>query len=264
MIPPVSYQGAKQRIEHQICMVFNRTNRPEFYDLCCGSGTISIGLVNRGYYKPSIITMVDAGPWGMFWKAIGEGSFSLLKFEEYCNKIPKDRGLIKQHNEQLILESPNPYNFLILQASTFGGKAICLNGSRYACSSFRSYWTPTATSSRQSPVNPMMPMPETLFDRVKTIVAKMIGIKGIFGQVESILVPNNALVYIDPPYSNTTGYGCYLDAVAFAKRTNCKTYISEGRALSENSILISSGRTKGGMLGDRVKAANEEWLSVFN
>ena len=58
---PCIFQGGKQRVAAQISDVLIRAfPRPNsrFYDLCCGSGAISIELVNRGI-DPARICMLD-------------------------------------------------------------------------------------------------------------------------------------------------------------------------------------------------------------
>lgn len=66
---PCAYQGGKQRIAKDIVDIFFKENgineETKFYDLCCGSGAISIELVNRGV-NPSNIIMVDKSPWDYF------------------------------------------------------------------------------------------------------------------------------------------------------------------------------------------------------
>ena len=269
MIPPVSYQGAKARIAPAICARLDRTGCPVFYDLCCGTGSIAIEMVNQGLYRPHEIVMVDSGPWGLFWKMVGEGVFFLEEFKRHIDAIPKDRKLIKAHLEQLSRQPAGDaagYVFLILQAGAFGGKAIFFDESdhvrRWRNCTFRDYWKPTATSSRRSPVNPMMPMPDTLFERVNEIAKGMVGVKGLHRYAEFERPPVNALVYIDPPYEGTTGYGHGLNVSEYVKRLRCRCYVSEGKALSDDAVCISAGRSKGGISGKRSKA-NEEWLSHF-
>ena len=59
---PCAYQGGKQRLAKDIVdIIFNENNISEdtkFYDLCCGSGAISIELINRGI-QPENITMIS-------------------------------------------------------------------------------------------------------------------------------------------------------------------------------------------------------------
>lgn len=269
LVPAVTYQGAKARIAPAICARLDRTACPRFYDLCCGTGSVAIAMVNLGYYAPHQIVMVDSGPWGMFWKAIGEGTFVLEEFKRLLAAIPKDRRRIKAYLERLsenpVDESTAAYIFPILQAGAFGGKAIyfeCRPVPHWANCTFRDYWQPTATSSRRSPVNPMMPMPDTLFERVEALAKGMVGVLGLHQYVEWVQPPANALVYIDPPYAGTTGYGDGLNVTDYVKRQKARCYVSEGKAMSQDAVCISAGRSKGGISGKRSKA-NEEWLSIF-
>jgi len=264
---PVSYQGAKQRIAGQLIDIMQPTGL--FYDLCCGSGAVSLELVNRGY-DPRLIRMVDAGPWGLFWESIGRGTFLPSMMEYWCNQVPTDRGEIKEFMEALSKQPADyttvPYVFLLLQAGSFGGKAIWIKDGRWQNCSCRSYWQPTATSSRRSPVNPMMPMPETLYRRVCEVASAMRCVQGGCVRVEDMVanVGPDATVYIDPPYDETTGYGHTLDVEAIIAQINAVTYVSEGRPVygATKSFVMSAGRAKGGISGER-KTANQEWLSVF-
>ena len=64
LIVPCSYQGGKQRLAKKIVDIIFEQNEinedTKFYDLCCGSGAITLELINRGIH-PSNITMVDRG-----------------------------------------------------------------------------------------------------------------------------------------------------------------------------------------------------------
>ena len=265
IVAPISYQGGKQRIAGEILNNIPVKNTEMFYDLCCGSGAISTELVNRGHPVNNIF-MLDQGPWGMFWKSIGNGSFDLNKFSDYINQIPKDTSLIQAWVKEVSkrpADQDAQYVFLILQACSFGGKAIWIEGNKWKNTSFRNQWIPTATSNRRSNVNPMMPMPQTLFERIKIICEKMKGVKGHHGDIREVR-PTSGVVYIDPPYQGTTLYGHDFDIIEYAKSLPVKCYVSEGKALSENAQLISGGRAKGGISGERKSKPNEEWLSVFN
>ncbi|MEM4994832.1 hypothetical protein WKH56_19920 [Priestia sp. SB1] len=279
---PCAYQGGKQRIAKDIVDIFFKENEiddeTKFYDLCCGSGAVSIELISRGI-NPSNIVMVDKSVWGSFWQKIGNGEFSTDVFKLYIDNIPKDISQIKSFAENMSKQPANDglfdnmvYKFLILQACSFGSKALWVENNTWKNTSFRNYWLPTETSNRKSPVNPMMPMPDTLFRRVEVILEKMEGLTGYCGDVTDITtVENNSVVYIDPPYKNTTGYGFNFDVDTYVHELQsniklhnkkAKIYVSEGYKMSENAHLISSKRGKGGISGER-KSANEEWLSVF-
>jgi hypothetical protein len=265
LISPVTYQGGKSRLPSEIVYRMQVPAASMFYDLCCGSGAVSIALIEAGH-DPSRVVMVDAGPWGMFWQAIGTGRFDCSVFAGYCEGFPKDPREIKAYLKALSLKRVSDdgvYVFLLLQAGAFGGSPVAIKDDRWVCGGFRDYWVPTATSSRRSHVNPMMPMPDTIAKRVTEVTKRMRGIRGVHRDASAIVVEREAVVYIDPPYAGTSGYGHEIDVVTVAKDLGCPTWVSEGRGLSEQAILLSAGRSKGGMTGSRKCVANQEWLSYF-
>jgi len=265
LVPPTSYQGGKQRIAGQILDIISSSKETKFYDLCCGCGAISLELVNRGH-NPKKITMVDKGPWGLFWKAVGSGQFDLNHFYNICSNVPSDVAKIQGFMESLSKQSSSIdtiYVFLLLQASSFGGKAIWIKDGCWKNFTCRSYWLPTATSKRRSPVNPMMPMVETLKDRVRNICDRMHGVDAFCDDIHKIEI-DNGIAYIDPPYSGTTVYGYICDVMEFVRENgHISIYISEGVPLGSEVVKISSGRDKGGIYGGHRKKVNEEWLSIF-
>lgn len=135
---------------------------------------------------------------------------------------------------------------------------------------------PTDTSSRKSPVNPMMPMPNELFRRVEKINNKMrkCGIKAykmdVLDMVDKILKEDtDTIVYIDPPYLGTTGYNNSFNVISListiTENKNVKVYLSEGSKF-ENATkakLLTSGRKKGNISGNVKKKPTEEWLNIF-
>lgn len=267
--PPTSYQGAKNRIAKQIVSLLLAKASPitNFYDLCCGSGAIAIELLNQGI-QPARITMCDAGPWGLFWKEIGSGTFDLTLMRSLVEGLPKDLSRIKDFMVELSKQDTSiatTQTFLLLQASSFGSKPIWIEGNAWKNCSFRSYWMPTATSNRRSHVNPMMPLPASLLSRVERLCLAGKGITGICGDVRQINPMDDSIVYIDPPYAGTTPYGHELDVVSYAKSLKQPCYVSEGRPLNENAMLVATGETrkKGGISGNKKVKPNEEWVSLF-
>lgn len=264
IVSPVSYQGGKQRIAPQIIDAMEINPNEPFYDLCCGSGAVSIELVKRGFPAKQI-HMVDASPWGLVWQAVGQRQFDMNRFRQLIDAIPKDISKIQEHIKNLSKQPASQdtiYVYLILQAASFGGKSIWIKDNKWQNCSFRNLWTPTKTSNRRSNVNPMMPMPETLYQRMQVICDTMVGVNGYCVDINNIK-PRSGTVYIDPPYQGTTLYGHTFDVEKYVKSLPVKCYVSEGKPLSGKSSLISSGRKKGGISGGR-KVANEEWLSRFN
>lgn len=267
MKPVVAYQGGKARIANRIVDILLREPGEYFWDLCCGSGAISLEMVFRGV-KPEKITMVDNGPWGLFWEAIGRGTFLITTLDSYIDKIPRDRRNFKDFFEELSEQPADRdtiYVFLLLQAASFGSKPIWIADNKWKNCSFRNYWEPTETSNRKYPVNPMMPMPKALRQRVEVVCEKMRGVKGKCQDILTLQPQPNTTVYVDPPYRNRTSYGYDFDLNLLKNNLNQKLFVSEGVALNPTAIKISdsNSRKKGGVCGYRKTEANEEWLNIL-
>ena len=274
LMVPCCYQGGKQRVSKEIVStVFDKVSTidddTQFFDICCGSGAYTIELLNRGV-SPDRITMLDVSSWGAFWSCIGNGLFQISIFDKYLDAVPSDKASVKEH--MIILSEQDalidePYKYILLQASSFGGKQIWRNGSVWKNAFFRSYWEPTPTSVRKSPANPMQPGPETLRARIVNLVDAGRGLTCINEDVTSlfnITIPENSIIYIDPPYRGTTGYAFGFDLDGFVlslkERTSAPIFVSEGMALSDEAIRLSFGGAKGGISGNK-RGKHEEWLS---
>lgn len=271
---PCTYQGGKQRIASQIADILIRAApnaESRFYDLCCGSGAVSIELVNRGV-SPERITMLDLSSWGSFWSAVGSGEFLEDVFDNYLAEIPADKSKLKAHVKRLALCDTGEFEaeiYPVLQACSFGGKQLWWDGVAWQNAFFRDYWQPTATSVRRSPANTMQPGPEELQRRVHAIVSQMVGVTGLRADISTVLdavIPDDAVVYVDPPYAGTTNYGFSFDVSNFISSLNSRTdaavFVSEGFALGDDSIELYFGGANGGISGNRVKK-HREWLTRF-
>lgn len=270
---PCAYQGGKQRISSQVVDIILEYSESDscFFDLCCGSGAVSIELVNRGI-DPSQIFMLDVSSWGAFWSSIGSGTFNMDRFDQFLSKLPTDKRDIKDYmlefSKQPIGENEAEI-YPILQACSFGGKQIWHNNGQWIKACFRDYWEPTATSVRRSPANPMQPSPVELRRRINDLVHGMKGITCFNADIMTILetsMPKNSIVYIDPPYQKTTGYAFNFNIFSFIKKfrevNQSPLFISEGIALNENAILLEFGGAKGGISGSK-KGKHQEWLNRF-
>ena len=273
--PMFAYQGGKTKLSSKIYNeITSRCGKDvTFVDVCCGGGSVSVEFINNGLH-PENIYMFDSGAIGAFWQQVSEGTFDLDYFEYIIHKIPSDLENIKGFMENL---SKIEYGYvgdvvseyLLLQASAFGGKQIYDLGCKFSNTSFRSYWKPTETSSRRSPVNPMMPMPSTLLDRVKKVVNEMQPIKATHTYAENIdfskiKTDKELVIYIDPPYKGTTGYKDSIDlslVINNAKCVGAKVFVSEYYNLSADFVILSD-TTKGGISGDR-KGSMVEYLSIL-
>lgn len=280
---PCSYQGGKQRLAKQIVDIFYSENEindeTKFYDLCCGSGAVSLELINRGF-NPNNITMVDNGCFGQFWQDIANDEFELNVFREEIDNLPSLENVqsyLKELSNQPVDKEKMVYHYLLLQTGAFGAKQVYIKNNKWVIPGFRNYWLPTKTSNRRSPVNPMMPMPETLYKRVENIIKQISGCivacrENVFDSIyrmeeERNNGNRNIIVYIDPPYSSTTGYKESFDIYELERQiwNNVTIYISEGYEMkgAKHTYLLSKGRLKGNINGDAKKKPIEEWLNRF-
>lgn len=271
---PCTYQGGKQRVAKQLVdILLEAASDPNthFYDLCCGSGAVSIELVNRGV-DPSRIIMLDLSSWGTFWTAVGSGSFDMEVFDGLMANLPDNKREVKNHMLALSKKHVGCHEaelYPVLQACSFGGKQIWHDGERWQNAFFRDYWEPTPTSVRRSPANPMQPSPSELRRRVSVLVDNMRGVTGVRADVMTILqepLPQNAVVYVDPPYNGTTAYGFGFNVSAFAAQfrelNSVPLFISEGAPISDQATRLTFGGANGGITGVRA-AKHQEWLSRF-
>lgn len=275
---PCTYQGAKQRLSKQIVdylfSLSKDTEHTHFYDLCCGSGAITIELLNRGI-KPSQIIMCDCGSYGKFWKSIGDGTFDITKFYRYSKQVPTDKRLIKSFAEDLSITDATideEYKYILLQSCSFGGKQIWREGSVWKNTSFRDYWQPTETSSRRSPVNPMHPEIDKLEQRILNISKYCKGLTcyniDINNMIDVIKNDNSdKIIYIDPPYIDTTKYGFDFNHPLFIYEltnvTNAPILLSEYKPYSDICVRLAIDGAKGGISGNRDRQINE-YLSFYN
>lgn len=166
---PAVYQGGKARIANDILDLIEPSGR--FYDLCCGSGAMSLALVSRGF-SPENITMVDIGLWGMFWESIAKNTFDLGVFQHCLSLLPDNDTKVKSYVLDIAsAKADTPYmlyHFLILQSCSFGGKPIGLREKNEGCfwkhNGFKDLWVSKDGKLKR---NPYSPEPKELYRRVK-------------------------------------------------------------------------------------------------
>lgn len=275
LISPCTYQGGKQRLAAQIVshlLSLPITEETQFYDLCCGSGAVTLALIQQGIH-PKNIHMVDSGGFGWFWETLAHGSFDIKIFKEELDKLPsidKIQKYLQELSLQPIHKTLGVYHYLMLQAGAFGGKQIGIKNSYWTNTSFRNYWLPTPTSNRRSPVNPMMPLPTTLYERVDRLVHFFEDkqLHAYYMSIDTFITEigfkTDCIIYMDPPYQNTTRYENKVDYIAFLNtyRNQYPIFISEGIPLADmESYLLSTSRKKGNISGAIKKASTLEYLN---
>lgn len=265
--PPLTYQGAKVRVAEKIVNKINKGNNFQYIDMCCGAGSISIELLNQGI-KQENITMIDNGLIGKFYEQISKSKFDIEYFEWLIDKIPDDKHQIKNHlleisNTEFHDESDIIPYYMILQAGSFGGKHIYFdfNTRKFQNVSFRNYWQPTPYSSRKSPVNPMMPMPNELMKRVSLIQQKMSNVNALCLDADLVLldVLKNKIVFIDPPYMGVTGYGSGFEYSNYYNKIKDhvkELWVTDYINHSEDYYILNK-TSKGGISGNSTKKRTE-------
>lgn len=269
---PCAYQGGKQRLAKDIVtnLLKYADNDTIFYDLCCGSGAVFLELINQGI-APERICAIDKGGFGYFWQAISRDTFDINYFWERITLLP-ELGDIQQYLRALSEKPINPdtlvYDYLLLQAGAFGSKWIGIDDGKWTNNTFRSYWLPTETSNRRSPVNPMMPLPNTLYERVFNLYNVCKGrLKAEQGNIEDYIdqinTRKNCIVYIDPPYKATAGFN-NVDIEQIVASLNTLVFVSEGYEIpNADEYVIFGERKKGNINGTKKKHEVMEILNVF-
>ena len=272
LLPPCSYQGGKIRLATGIATLIGDCDY--FYELCCGSAAVSLEMINQGL-SPSHITLLDKSEMGYFWKSIANGTFDLSVLKQFCDAVPSPeyiQAYMQKLSEQPIVDDTRVYVYLLLQAGAFGGKQIWTKDGKWQNTTFRKYWLPNGVANRTSPVMPMSPMPQSLYERMEQIVRQCRGIhayqQDIMEYIQTTEFETNAVVYIDPPYEDTTKYGFGFDVnqmISILQSKRVAFWVSYNRALegATESICLSAGRKKGGISGNRKTKPNEEWLCKF-
>ncbi|MBP7065425.1 hypothetical protein [Ferrovibrio sp.] len=193
-------------------------------------------------------------------------------FDQFLSELPTDNHDFKAHMSALSALPVGEHEaelYPLLQACSFGGKQIWLNGKRWANACFRDFWQPTATSIRRSPANPMQPSPTELRRRIGILAQHMKGANCLNTDIMAILscpIPNDSVVYVDPPYQDTTGYAFGFDVTSFIRKfrdvSEAPLFVSEGVPLNSEAVMLDFGGAKGGISGAR-KGKHQEWISRF-
>lgn len=210
---PVKYQGSKQRYATKIAAQLYKFGADwyslPFYECCCGSAAVSL-------FTGRYVTLIDMGPWGVFWDNFQDNKEDCLKF--LLSLEPTYKQWIRK-----AAVSPIPLNsveyavtFLALQREAFNGKPV-EQGS--------GYWRYPGFGQRVS------------FNKVKEAMehAFRVRIKNVLrSNINYFTIPEEANVYMDPDYGDTTGYGdrqVYVESFVRRHR-HCNLVISYHEELS--------------------------------
>lgn len=272
LLPPCGYKGGKRRygeiIANQI-LSLQRTGK--IWDVCCGSGAVTLALINKGISSEDIIC-VEAGPWALFWKSVADETFDIDYFESMIYKvINMDQKKVAEWVETTIAkEEPSAERFIILQACAYGAEAVWWDNTKWRrghsktnrnyCA--RKYWEPGLNSKEKKPRGTMF-VPQTVLEMTKSILNRAKGLSVIQGDAQHEVVPvDGDIVYIDPPYYGVSGYGWELDVLKLVEKLEVPMIVSEGKELpGSDRVIVLDSRKSSSLRGGSKKGT--EYLNFF-
>jgi hypothetical protein len=254
MLPPTGYKGGKRRLAKRIASEMLELNpHADWYcDLCCGSGAVLLALRAAGVPATQLYA-VEAGPWGMFWRAIADGSFDIDYLKALLfGAVPDDpRDVAAWCEESVATEEISPETFLVLQAASYGSTPLWHDGTRWRRGEpkanrgykARGYWEPGPGSQEKKPRGTIF-QPEKIVERTANAMAACRGMVVVYGLLEDAEPPSQGVYYLDPPYEGATGYGYVLDTDAWIASGPRPLLVSEGRVTpkADRSYELSARR----------------------
>jgi len=258
--------GGKRRWAREIVGWLLANGPDVVYDLCCGSGAILTALASRGV-PPSRIVAVDAGPWGSFWEAIGTGTFDLDRLaqilkDEWPVTISKSDEWLRTVVARRFAESGGPEEFLILQANSWGGLPVWVEGGQVVCGG-RPY---SSCNRRQefewSRRSKLHALAKACVDRLLGLSARRVDVTVVEDWIDG--AAESPACYMDPPYQDTSGYSVAFDVEALIPRLPRPLFVSEQREIpgADRAVVLGS-RQAGSISGANATPAVDEILNVW-
>jgi hypothetical protein len=219
--------------------------------------------------------MVDAGPWGEFWKAIGTGTLNIERLKSFFDRVralsPLD--VARYVETDVAALPPTPETFLVLQSAAFGSTPVWWDGAGWRRGEMsvqrkykaRSYWEPGPDSVETAPRATIF-TPEKIVKRVERIVEQGRGLNVVHGEAEDVELFHPGVAYIDPPYAGFSGYGVTMDVDHIVINALVPVYVSEGRKMAgcDEAWKLAGGRKGAALNGKSGSSVAEEWLNFFD
>lgn len=273
LVPPCGYVGGKRKFAAEIAARLLAHRPGRVYDIGAGSGAVSLALLAAGL-PAEALTMVEAGPWGWFWRDAAEGVLDVSRIRallQHAVDLPP-REVAAWVEQDVATQPPSSATFVVLQAASFGATPVWWDGTgwrlgeRHIVRAYRarSHWEPGAGSTETKPRGTIF-TPMRVADLVEQASKAVRGATVVCGRAEDLPpLEDSALAYIDPPYEGTSGYGATMDVPEVLRRLAGSAYVSEGRPLPGATLTVQlSGHRKGASLNGKGNASKSEWLSFF-
>lgn len=271
--PPCGYMGGKRRVSDEIAAQVLAAQPSAFFDLCAGSGAVALSVIEAGY-PPAQVTMVEGGPWGWFWRDVGQGTLDVDLIERMLTiEIPSDPKLVADWLQtDVALQPPSAATFLVLQSGSFGAVPCWWDGQRWRQANPehnrgynpRKYWEPSGKSKETKPRGTIF-NPHKIVKQVSEIAERCRGLRGIHGCVNALdysREPSGTTYFIDPPYEGDSGYGVALDVATFIASGPRPLWVMEGREIPGASHAQLLGMRRGHNV-NRNTARKPDYLNVF-
>ena len=251
-----SYQGSKSKYSEKIVQLINPKNDSHVVDMCCGSGAITLELLERVDH----VTMIDKGSWGLFWKEI-ENGFDLDRLRKVMDRLPSERSLEKDYLLSIAETEADIYKWVILQAASFGGKEVSIVNGKFTHHGFRPF---KIYNNNGRQYHTIYPNPQELFSRIVSISKIRSRVKAIVDDVMNYLPEEGDIGYIDPPYTGTTGYTNGFDLHRLVEKWGRNTlFASEGNPLVGAFAVHKLDDRKKTSLSVKNKNNRSEYVSEF-
>lgn len=254
--PVCTFMGSKRLFATQIAAEILRRDPEHVYDLCCGSGAVSIALVREGYPVEQL-TMVDIGPWGDVWVKLSAGEINLSWLHDFMFKNWPTTGS-SEHMREFARVAPYAVEvFLLLQMTSRGGLPTTWDGKGWRNSSKSEPWTPRGELHRER--ENMWARLLTLMKLLKGVGAKKADVSDLRGEWNR----SGGLRYLDPPYRGTRAYGAELDLESYLAWAPRPILVSEQRELVGADRILTLGSRAAKSLGGGRTDAIQELLHVY-
>jgi hypothetical protein len=268
LVPPCGYKGGKRRWSQEIAQHVLASNPQLVYDIGAGSAAVSLSLVEAGL-PPSQLVLVEAGPWGAYWKAAVTGKLDFERIERlFFRELPDDPRKVKAWIESVAdTGDTSPEVFLLLSAAAYGSVGVWHDGTDWRRGdagssrgySARSYWEPGPNSRETKPRGTIF-TPEKIVERARASASALCGATVIHGLAEDVeYLP--ATMYIDPPYVGVSGYGFAMDMPTLLEKAKGPVFCSEQTVQNSPDRVINLGQRKGGALHAGAKSQKELLLA---